>query len=145
MIYLGADHAGWQLKEELKKYLAEKGRAFEDVSKPQLDPADDYPDFALLVARRVADTENLGILFCATGIGMCLAANKIAGIRAALCWNEATARQSRQHNNANVLCLGAQAIDPELIRKIVNVWLETEFSGEERHMRRLKKVEEMAK
>ena len=85
MIYLGADHAGWQLKEEIKKYLEELGQPYEDLGNKELEPKDDYPDFALAVARKVVEVKGKGILFCATGVGMCLAANKVGGIRAAVC------------------------------------------------------------
>jgi len=143
MIYLGADHAGFNLKEELKKYLKELGYKYEDLGNQQLEPKDDYPDFALAVAEKVAASKEKGILICATGFGMAIAANKVKGIRAAVCWNEFTALQSRQHNDANILCLGGKVIDLETAKKIVRIWLETEFTGEERHVRRLVKVKEM--
>jgi len=136
MIYLGADHAGFHLKEELKKYL-------KDLGNQELDPKDDYPDFALVVAEKVTQTKEKGILICATGFGMAIAANKIKGIRAAVCWDEFTALQSREHNDANVLCLGGKVIDSETAKKIARIWLETEFVGEERHIRRLKKIEDI--
>ena len=111
MIYLGADHAGFHLKEELKKYLQELGYQYEDLGNKSLDPKDDYPDFALEVAKKVAETNEKGILICATGIGMCLAANKIKGIRGAVGWDEFTVLQSREHNDANILCLAGKVID----------------------------------
>lgn len=145
MIYIGAGHAGFNLKEELKKYLEELGYEYEDLGNKDLDPGDDYPDYASLVAEKVTGTDNLGILICATGVGMCLAANKVKGIRAANAWDEFTALSSREHNNANILCLAGKVLDIEAAKKITRVWLEAEFTGEERHVRRLDKVEEMGK
>jgi ribose 5-phosphate isomerase B len=142
MIYLGADHAGYNLKEEIKKYLEELGYGYEDLGNTHLDPKDDYPDFALKVAEKVAETGEKGIIICGTGIGSCIAANKIKGIRAALVWDEFTTRQSREHNNSNILCLGGRVLDSETARKLVRLWLETEFSGEERHIKRLEKIKE---
>jgi ribose 5-phosphate isomerase B len=140
MVYLGADHAGWHLKEELKKYLKELGEEYEDLGNQQLDSKDDYPDFALAVAEKVAQTGEKGILICATGLGICMAANKVRGVRGAVCHNDFTALQSREHNDANILCLGGKVLDLETAKKIVRVWLETEFTGEERHVRRLEKI-----
>ena len=143
MIFLGADHGGWHLKEDLKKYLKELGFDYEDLGNQEMDPADDYPDFALMVAKKVVETNEKGILICSTGIGMCLAANKVKGIRAAAVWNDFTALQSREHNNANILCLAGKDTDVEAAKKIVRLWLETEFSQEERHIRRLDKVKKI--
>ncbi len=143
MVYLGADHAGWHLKEELKKYLGELGEEYEDLGNQRLDPKDDYPDFALAVAEKVAQTGEKGILICATGLGICIVANKIKGVRGAVCWDDFTALQSREHNDANILCLGGKVLDLETAKKIVRVWLETEFTGEERHVRRLKKIKDI--
>ena len=140
MLYLGADHAGFHLKEELKKYLKELGYEYEDLGNQQLEPKDDYPDFALAVAEKVTAGQEKGILICATGFGMAIAANKVKGIRAAVCWDEFTALQSREHNNANVLCLGGKVIDLEIAKKIARIWLEAEFSNEKRHVRRLEKI-----
>jgi len=143
MVYLGADHAGFHLKEELKKYLEELGYEYEDLGNQQLEPKDDYPDFALAVAKKVAASGEKGILICATGFGMAMAANKVKGIRASVCWDEFTTLQSRQHNDANILCLGGKVIDSETAKKVVRIWLETEFTGDERHVRRLGKIKEI--
>jgi len=145
MLYIGSDHAGFYLKEELKKYLLELGYEFEDLGNKDLDPLDDYPDFALAVGKKVAETGGKGILICSTGLGMAIAANKVAGVRAAVCWDDFTALQSREHNDTNVLCLAGKVLDTETAKKITRVWLETEFSGEERHERRLDKIREMEK
>ena len=143
MIYLGSDHAGFHLKEELKKYLKEFGYEYEDLGNKELDLQDDYPDFALKVARKISGTNSKGILICGTGLGMSIVANKIEWIRAAVCWDDYTAWKSRQHNDANILCLAGKVLDVETAKKIVHTWLETEFSGEERHLRRLDKIEKI--
>ena len=143
MIYLGADHAGFHLKEELKKYLEKLGYEYDDLGNKELDLQDDYPDFAVKVARKVAETSSQGILICATGLGMCLAANKVKGTRAATAWDDFTALESREHNDANILCLAGKALDTETAKKIVHIWLEAEFTGEERHVRRLEKIKEI--
>ncbi len=145
MIYIGADHAGFHLKEELKKYLEELGLEYEDLGNKEMEATDDYPDFALAVAEKVAKTNSWGILICATGLGMCMTANKLKGIRATLVWNEFTALQSREHNNANILCLGGKITDTETAKKIIRIWLETDFSNEERHQRRIDKIKEIEK
>ena len=143
MLYIGADHAGFYLKEELKKYLEELGCQYEDLGNKAPDPLDDYPDFALAVGEKAVKTGGKGILICATGLGMAIAANKVAGVRAAVCWDDFTALQSREHNDTNVLCLAGKALDTETAKKITRRWLETEFSGEERHKRRIEKIREM--
>jgi len=145
MLYIGADHAGWHLKKELKKYLKELGYEYEDLGNKDFESKDDYPDFALKVSKKVAETGEKGILICATGLGMCIVANKVKGIRAAVVWNEFTVLQSREHNDANVLCLGGKVIDLKTAKKIVRIWLEAEFTKEERHVRRLGKIEEIEK
>ena len=144
MIYLGADHGGFDLKEELKKYLAEEKEETEDMGASSLDPNDDYTDFIIPVAKQVASTPNsLGIIIGRSGNGEVIAANKIKGIRAALCLNETMAEKAKDHNNANILSLGADYISVEEAKKIVRRFLDTPFSNEERHIRRLKKIEEL--
>ncbi|MFH1461278.1 MAG: RpiB/LacA/LacB family sugar-phosphate isomerase [Patescibacteria group bacterium] len=145
MIYLGADHAGFHLKEELKQYLGELGYEYQDLGAKEFEPEDDYSDYALEVAKKVAAKDGLGILICATGSGVCLAANKVKDIRASVVWNDFTALQAREHNNANVICLAGKVLDSETAKKIVRLWLEAEFTGEERHVRRLGKVKEAEK
>jgi ribose 5-phosphate isomerase B len=138
-ITLGTDHRGFQTKERLKSFLGELGHETIDCGADS-DTSSDYPDFAvpacLLVATQQADR---GILLCGTGIGMAMAANKVAGIRAALCHDELTAEMSRRHNDANVLCIACDLLGEELIRRMVEVWLSTPFEGG-RHARRVKKV-----
>ena len=141
MIYLGADHRGFRLKEKIKKYLREIGKEFEDLGNKKFDPNDDYPDFAKRVAKAVSRSpKNRGILVCGSGLGMSIAANKFRGVRAALCFNEKMAELSRMHNNANILCLSADFFPLAKIKKIIKIWLEAKFSKEERHKRRIKKI-----
>lgn len=140
-IPVGSDHAGYELKEEVKKYLVELGYEPEDFGADSTDIVD-YPDFAAEVAGRVSRGERKrGILVCGTGIGMSIAANKYGGVRAALATSENLAEISRRHNDANVLALGGRIIIAELARRIVKIWLETEFEGG-RHSQRLKKIAE---
>lgn len=141
-IALGADHAGFELKEIIKKYLLHRGVDLDDRGTNSPD-AVDYPDFARLVGEQVASGKaDLGILVCGAGIGMSIAANKVPGIRAANVHSEVEAQLSREHNNANVLALGGRLLDPELALKIVDRWLNTEFAGG-RHQRRVDKVMEI--
>ena len=141
MIYLGADHRGFQLKEEIKKYLKNLGQAFEDLGNKKFDPRDDYPDFAKRVAKAVSRfPKNKGILICGSGIGMSIVANRFKKVRAALCLNERMAELSRRHNNANVLCLAADIVALAKAKKIIKIWLETKFSKEKKHQRRIRKI-----
>ena len=138
-IALGADHKGFQYKEKVKKFLQGKGYEVIDFGTFSEESAD-YPDFGFKVAKAVANKEaERGILFCWSGIGMCISANKIKGIRAALCLNEEMAKLSREHNDSNVLSLSAKFIPEEKLLKIVEVWLNTSFEGG-RHQRRLDKI-----
>lgn len=138
-VALGADHRGFRLKEELKRWLAARGHEVVDFGTASTDRVD-YPDYAFevagAVARRRADR---GILMCSTGIGMSIAANKVRGVRAALADSVRLARLSREHNDANVLCLGADFVSAALARRIVGAWLKVEFAGG-RHSRRLEKM-----
>jgi len=140
-IYLGADHAGWERKEKIKEWLSVDGFLFEDLSGTWPDPEDDYPDVAFKVAEQVAEEdETLGILVCSSGIGMCIAANKMKGIRAATVYNVWMAEASRKDNNANVLCLPGRTLEDNEVKEIIKVWLNTNFSGENRHARRINKI-----
>ena len=143
-IALGADHAGYELKEKLKSYLTGRGDAVEDCGTASPESCD-YPDFAHAVAARVASgTAERGILVCGSGVGMTIAANKTPGVRAANIGSEAAARLSREHNDLNVLALGARFIEEEQARKIVDAWLATPFAGG-RHQRRVDKITELEK
>ncbi len=140
-IAVGGDHAGYELKAEIIGLLEELGHTYRDFGSHKKDPGDDYPDFGVPVARAVAEGEfDLGILICGTGVGTCIVANKVRGIRAALCHDTFCARSSREHNDSNILCLGAGVIGVELAKEIVKTWLSATFSGADRHRRRLKKV-----
>ncbi len=143
VIYLGADHAGFKLKEKLKKYFDKAGIYYIDVG-GEGGERDDYPDYAFRVASKVAkEGENArGILICGTGTGMVIAANKISGVRAAVGYDNYSAKMSRHDNNVNVLCLrGRRMSDGENLR-FVRIWLKEKFSGAKRHKRRLRKISE---
>jgi ribose 5-phosphate isomerase B len=142
MVTLGADHGGYGMKETLKALLEtpDSGYSVFDCGTHSTDSVD-YPDYAYAVARLVADGQAWrGIIIDGAGIGSCMAANKVPGVRAALCYDQATAVNSREHNNANVLTLGAGLIGPSLARQIVETWLATEFGGG-RHARRVDKID----
>ena len=139
-IAIGADHKGFKLKEEIKRKLAAEGHAVTDLGGFSEDSVD-YPEFAHAVARAVSRGEaDLGIIVDAAGIGSAMAANKVPGVRAAACYSVELARNSREHNGANVLTLGSRTITKEQMREIVRTWLSTEI-GEERHRRRVAKIE----
>ncbi|MEN3033434.1 MAG: ribose 5-phosphate isomerase B [Aquificaceae bacterium] len=140
IISIGADHAGFELKELIKKALSSENYKVIDFGTVSQQPVD-YPVFARKVCQSVVSQEsNFGILICGTGIGMSISANKIRGIRAALCSEEVSARLSRLHNDANVLCLGARILGSELALSIVKTWLNTPFEGG-RHQRRIEMIE----
>jgi len=139
-IAIGADHGGYEMKEALKTVLRELGFEFQDFGTNSTAPVD-YPDFAQAVALAVArKTCDLGIMVDGAGIGSCMVANKIPGIRAAMCYDDASARNSREHNGANVLTLGGKTISREKMREIVRIWLSTDLT-EERHRRRVAKID----
>ena len=141
MIALGCDHGGYELKQEIKKYLDEKGIEYRDFGCDSLE-AVDYPVYAKKVARAIQSGEcEKGILICGTGIGISITANKFKGIRAALCTDCFCAEATRLHNNANVLALGGRVVGGGLAVKIVDTFLNTPFSGDERHERRIAQIE----
>jgi ribose 5-phosphate isomerase B len=138
-IAIGSDHAGFEAKEKAKNELVLLGIEVIDKGADSLDSVD-YPDFGAAVARAVASGEvERGVLVCGSGIGISMAANKIPGARAALCWNEETARLAREHNDANVLCFGSRFIEPEQAARMVRIFLETDFAGG-RHAQRVEKL-----
>ncbi|HLD31346.1 MAG TPA: RpiB/LacA/LacB family sugar-phosphate isomerase [Patescibacteria group bacterium] len=140
-IYLASDHGGYQLKKRLIRYLEnELGIATEDLGPLTHDPTDDYPDFALPLAKKVSQTKGYGILICRNGIGVCIAANKTKGVRAGIGYNLMAAETMMKDDDTNILCLAADLSSEEHALAIVKKWLETDFSQEERHIRRLAKV-----
>lgn len=145
-IFVGADHAGFHLKEIVLKHLRGKGFDIEDVGDAELDPADDYPQFAYAAVSRLLssdDPQARGVLLCGSGQGMCIAANRVPGIRASLCWSETVARETRNDNDSNVLCVPARVVDEPTALKIIDTWIAAEFSGAERHARRIREIEEL--
>ncbi len=147
-IYLGGDHAAFELKGKIAEYLKERGYAVRDFGPDTYNPDDDYPDFVIPAAQAVAKHKRaLGITVCGSGIGECIAVNKIKGIRAALVYDLYTARMSRKDNNANILCLGGRTTGKNfaLTKKILDTWLSTPFSNEARHVRRLEKIAKIEK
>ncbi|MBU6447350.1 RpiB/LacA/LacB family sugar-phosphate isomerase [Patescibacteria group bacterium] len=145
MIYIGSDHGGFKLKEELKNFLRARKIAFRDMGAKKYVEDDDYPQYAIAVAREVKKSpeKNKGILLCRSGQGVCIAANKFKGVRAALAWNERIARHSRNDDDANVLCLASDFISPETAQDVLSAWLDTPFSFEQRHIRRIKEIKKL--
>ncbi|RNL87648.1 ribose-5-phosphate isomerase [Halostreptopolyspora alba] len=137
-VYLGSDHAGFELKEHLAAHLKERGHEVVDVGPAVYDGADDYPPFVLRAARSVAaDEEAMGVVIGGSGNGEQIAANKVVGVRAALAWSEETARLAREHNDANVLSIGGRMHPLEESTRFVDVFLTTPYGDDERHTRRL--------
>lgn len=141
MISLGSDHGGFDLKEKVKKHLEERGIAVKDCGCYSKESCD-YPEFSRAAANAVASGEcEKGIVICTTGIGISIAANKVTGIRCALCSDSLSAKMTRLHNNANMLALGAGIVGVNLAMEIVDTFLDTEFSNDERHIRRINLIE----
>lgn len=141
MIAIGCDHGGFDLKQEVIRYLEEKGLAYKDFGCYEKKSCD-YPQFGRAVAEAVADgTCERGIVICTTGIGISITANKVRGIRCALCADTVSARLTREHNDANVLAMGAGIVGVNLALSIVDTFLNTAFSGEEKHARRIRAIE----
>lgn len=147
-LYLGADHQGFYLKEQVFAYLAKHGYNVEDVGDKELDPADDYPDFAQLAATKVigdTDEDPRAILICGGGQGMAIAANRFRGIRAAVIWDAFEAKMTRKDNDSNVLCLPARLLEDDNEWKgIIETWLNTPFEGAARYKRRIAQIDELA-
>lgn len=142
-IYLASDHGGYQLKNEIKAHLTSMGYGVEDMGAHRLNPLDDYTDFVFPLAEKISQSgTSMGIILGRSGNGEAIAANKVKGVRAALCFDEAMARKAREHNNANVLSIGSDFIDLETAKKIVDAFLETHYPAMERHERRLAKIAE---
>ncbi len=140
-IFIASDHGGYYLKEELKSFLSGKGYTVEDMGNKSFEKGDDYPDYVIPLAEAVAASKGgLGIIIGRSGIGEAIAANKVRGIRAALCVNLKMAYKAREHNNANIISLGADYIGSTTAKRIVDVFLTTHFSSAQRHSRRLAKI-----
>ena len=141
MLAIGSDHGGYALKQAIMKHLEARGLAYKDYG-AYSEASCDYPDFGRAVAQAVAAGEaEFGIIICGTGIGISITANKVPGIRAALCGDCFSAEATRSHNDANVLALGARVVGEGLAIKIVDTFLDTPFSNDERHIRRIRKIE----
>jgi len=147
MIYIGSDHAGYDMKEAIKASLKDNDgdMNFVDLGVFTTDSMD-YPDIAREVAEKVSENEDAkGILICGTGTGMVIAANKLNGIRAAAVTTDTMAEMARRHNNANIITLGSRIVDPEAAKRMVKIFLETPFDSDERHQRRVNKIAEIEK
>ena len=144
MIYIGADHRGYKHKEVLKKYLDALGYKYKDVGALEYDEDDDYPDFAKPVAEKVAEDpeSNRGILLCGSGVGVDITANRFKGVRSALVSTVDLAAHARRNDNCNVLSLAADILEEKKMKKMVKTFLETEFSGEKKYVRRLNKIDD---
>ncbi len=147
MLYLGADHRGYYLKETIKEFLNSKKIEFKDLGHFIYDKNDDYPDFAQLVAKKVSQRpkDNFGILICGSGQGVCIVANKYSQVRAALCLSSWMAQKARQDNAINILCLAADLTDPQTSFRIIKAFLKTDVSRDEHYQRRLKKIIQIEK
>lgn len=142
MIAIGSDHGGFELKKKLMEHLSERGLEYKDFG-TYSSASCDYPVYAKAVANAVASDEcDRGIIICGTGIGVSITANKVRGIRAALCGDCFSAEATRQHNDANVLCMGARVVGEGLALKIADTFLDTPFSNDERHIRRISMIED---
>ena len=140
-VAIGADHAGFHLKEDVAKALRKLGQDVLDLGTYRAEPSDDYPDFARAVGQAIVDGQaDRGILICGSGVGVSVAANKMPGIRAAVCHDTYSAHQGVEHDDMNVLVLGSRIIGTELAHELVRAFLGAQFTGEERHLRRLAKV-----
>lgn len=138
-LWIASDHAGFDMKATLKEHLAQQGLEVVDLG-PDSDASVDYPDFAKRLGCAVAEADQgMGVLLCGTGIGISIAANKMKGIRAALCRSEYDAQMARNHNNANVICLAARGVQEDVLKRVVDKFLSSEFEGG-RHQRRIDKI-----
>jgi ribose 5-phosphate isomerase B len=137
-VYLGSDHAGYELKQHLIGWFTEQGHEPVDCGPKEYDPQDDYPPFVMdAAARTVAESGSLGVVIGGSGNGEAIAANKVPGVRAVLAWSEETARLGREHNDANIISIGARMHTTDEATRFVEIFLDTPFSGEERHVRRI--------
>ncbi len=142
-VYIGSDHGGFELKRQLVAYLKANGYEVVDDGPVTYYKDDDYPDYVKKVCKDVLASKSSGILVCKYSHGVAIAANKVRGIYASSCWNEESARMARNDGNTNILCLSGSLTKPSDAEKIAKAWLETAFSGEERHQRRINKIKEI--
>jgi ribose 5-phosphate isomerase B len=146
MLYIASDHGGYKLKKRLVRYFQnELNIEVEDMGPHEFDEEDDYPDYAIPLAKKVAETNGRGILICKNGIGVCIASNKVKNIRAGIGYSIKAAETMMQDDNTNILCLAADHGSEDHAMTVAKKWLETKFSEEERHVRRLKKVADINK
>jgi ribose 5-phosphate isomerase B len=143
MLYLGADHRGFKLKEKLKIWLEEKKIKYQDLGAEELDPTDDYPDIAQKVAQAVGKQQGKGVLLCGSGAGVAIVANKMRGIRAAIGFNPQQVRAMRQDDDLNILCLATDYISRFKAFQLVKIFLQTEFKAKEKYRRRLEKINQL--
>jgi RpiB/LacA/LacB family sugar-phosphate isomerase len=143
MIYLGADHRGFELKEKAKKWLAAWNYQVEDLGNQRLETEDDYPDFAIKVAKKLGKEGNFGILFCGSGVGMDIVANRFPKVRCGLGFSRQQIRIAKRDDNINCLALAADFTSDDDARAIIQIFLETQFSGGEKYLRRLRKIEKI--
>ncbi len=141
-IYVGADHAGFRLKEHIKRFLEDKKYSVVDVGAYEVNKDDDYPVYAFRVAEKVSKTSNKGILVCGSAEGVCIAANKVKNVRAVPVWSVKNAKLSREHNDANILCLSGWQLSKSVAENIVLSWLKAKFSEEKRHKRRINQIKD---
>lgn len=145
-LYIASDHGGFKLKEKIKNHLDKQGVEYEDLGTYGGDSEDDYPDYALKISKKVINSKNgKGILICGSGSGMVIAANKVKGIRAIFAYDVYSAKMGRVDNNANIICLRERFFAPMNAKKIVDTFLNTDFSGMARHKRRIKKISNLEK
>lgn len=144
-IYIAADHAGFAMKEELITWLKDTGYSVEDMGNTKLEEEDDYPDYAIPLAKKVVAKKGRGVVICGNAVGVCVAANKVPGIRAAIGYNTSVAKTSRTDDDANILCLAGRVLSLDFAKAIVDHWLKTPFSDAPRHVRRLKKIADFEK
>ena len=146
MIFIATDHAAFELKKKINQFLKKENLKTVDLGPKKLEPLDDYPDYGFSLAKKVAENKgSRGILLCRSGAGMGIVANKVKGIRAAVCLSKLQAQKAREHNDANVLVLAADFTSFAEMKKVIKRFLNTGFSNEERHLRRLKKIEKYEK
>ena len=139
IIYLASDHAGFDLKEDIKKFLIRKNKNVSDLGPPNSRDSVDYPDFAHKLSKKIKNNSEFGVLICGSGIGMIMTANKYKNVRAALCYSVKSAKLSREHNNANVISIGARLTKKKLALECINTFFKTKFKRG-RHLRRVKKI-----